>query len=73
MSLVCRNGHQPGFAFDQAVDGKHLQQARRCHLVVFGVEVSGRVSRGALTFLRLLARATVRQRAGGAQWPLDKP
>ncbi|CAE7866925.1 unnamed protein product [Symbiodinium necroappetens] len=32
-------------------------------MVVFGVEVGGRVSRGTLTFLRLLAWARARQRA----------
>ena len=40
-----------------------LRQARRCQLVVFGVEVGWRVSRGTLTFLRLLARARACQRA----------
>ena len=57
MSPVRRDGqprpradHQPGLALDQAVDRKHraypeLRQARRCRLVVFGVEVGGRVSR----------------------------
>ena len=63
-----RADHQPGLALDQAVDRKHraypeLRQARRCRLVVFGVEVGGRVSRSTLTFLRLLARARARQRA----------
>ena len=38
---------QPGLALDQAVDRNHraypeLQQARRCRLVVFGVEELGR-------------------------------
>ena len=63
-----RADHQPGLALDQAVDRKHraypeLREARRCRLVVFGVEVGGRVSRSTLTFLRLLARARARQRA----------
>ena len=74
VSLVRRDGqprpradHQQGLALDQAVDRKHraypeLRQARRCRLVVFGVEVGGRVSRS-MTFLRLLARARARQRA----------
>ena len=41
-----------------------LRQARRCRLVVFGVEVGGRVSRGTLTFLQLLARARKGSPAG---------
>ena len=70
--------HQPGLALDQAVDRKHraypeLRQARRCRLVVFGMEVGGRVSRGTLTFLRLLARARARQRATGPEPALESP
>ena len=57
----------PGLALEQAVARKHrtypaLQWARRCKLVVFGVELGGR-SPGGLTLLRLLARARARQRA----------
>ena len=63
-----RADHEPGLALNQAVDRKHrtypeFQQARRCRLVVVGVEVGGRISRPTLTFLRLLARARARQRA----------
>ena len=63
-----RADREPGLALNQAVDRKHrtypeFQQARRCRLVVVGVEVGGRISRPTLTFLRLLARARARQRA----------
>ena len=63
-----RADQQPGLALAQAVDRKgrtypELRQARRCRLVVFGVEVGGRISRTTLTFLRLLAKARARQRA----------
>ena len=37
-----------------------LERARRCRLVVFGVEVGGRGSREAVRFVRLLARAQQR-------------
>ena len=63
-----RADREPGLALNQAVDRKRrtypeFQQARRCRLVVVGVEVGGRISRPTLTFLRLLARARARQRA----------
>ena len=70
---------EPGLALAQALDRKHrtypeLQRARRCKLVVFGVELGGRISRSTLTFLRLLGRARARQRApwcvAGAQQAL---
>ena len=59
---------EPGLALRQAVDRKlraypELRCARRCKLVVFGVELGGRFSQSTLTFLRLLARARARQRA----------
>ena len=43
-----RADQQPGLALAQAVDRKgrtypELRQARRCRLVVFGVEVGGRI------------------------------
>ena len=57
----------------QSTANPALLQALRCRLVVFCVEVGGRVSCGTLTFLRLLARARARQRARGAQQPLDRP
>ena len=63
-----RADQQPGLALAQAVDRKgrtypELRQARRCRLVVFGVEVGERIRRTTLTFLRLLAEARARQRA----------
>ena len=70
---------EPGLALAQALDRRHrtypeLQRARRCKLVVFGVELGGRISRSTLTFLRLLGRARARQRApwcvAGAQQAL---
>ena len=53
---------EPGLALRQATDRKlraypELRCARRCKLVVFGVELGGRFSQSTLTFLRLLARA----------------
>ena len=54
---------RPGLALDQAAQRKRrhiypeLEGARRCRLVVFGVEIGGRWSREAAQFVRLLARA----------------
>ena len=54
---------RPALALDQAAQRKRrhtypeLERARRCRLVVFGVEVGGRWSREAAQFVRLLARA----------------
>ena len=52
---------RPALALDQAAQRKRrhtypeLERARRCRLVVFGVEVGGRWSREAAQFVRLLA------------------
>ena len=48
---------EPGLALARALNRKHrtypkLQRARRCKLVVFGVELGGRINRSTLTFLR---------------------
>ena len=54
---------RPALALDQAAQRKRrhtypeFKRARRCRLVVFGVEVGGRWSREAAQFVRLLARA----------------
>ena len=54
---------RPGLAHDQTAQRKRrhtypeLERARRCRLVVFGVEVGGRWSREATQFVRLMARA----------------
>ena len=53
----------PGIVVAQATRRKQrqtypeLERARRCHLVVFGLEVGGRWAPEAATFIRLLARA----------------
>ena len=59
---------QPGVTAAPALEltvspAPELQRARRCKLVVFGVELGGRISRSTLTFLRLLGRAKACQRA----------
>ena len=54
---------RPALALDQAAQRKRrhtypeLERARRCPLVVFGVEVGGRWSHKAAQFVRVLARA----------------
>ena len=44
-----------------------LLRARRCRLIVIGLEVGGRFGTEAATFLRLLARHRARHRAAAAQ------
>ena len=57
----------PGVALTQAARRKardtypELSRARRCRLLVFGVEVGGRWSDDAVDFLRRLARARARE------------
>lgn len=61
-----RGAAVPGLALQQAAREKRegtyreLLEARRCRLVVFGLEVGGRWSQEALNFIRQLARAKAR-------------
>ena len=71
---------QPGVALARAAHRKRrhtypeLLRARRCRLVVFGIETGGRWSEEATTFLRLLAQARAAsapvavRRAAQAAW-----
>ena len=71
---------QPGVALARAAQRKRrhtypeLLRARRCRLVVFGIETGGRWSEEAATFLRLLAQARAAsapvavRRAAQAAW-----
>ena len=61
-----RGGQYRGTALRDARRNKErtypeLLRDRRCHLVVFGIEVGGRWSEEAATFLRLLAHTKARQ------------
>ena len=75
-----RLSRRPGVALARAAQRKRrhtypeLLRARRCRLVVFGIETGGRWSEEAATFLRLLAQARAAsapvavRRAAQAAW-----
>ena len=73
-----RGGQYRGTALRDARRNKErtypeLLRDRRCRLVVFGIEVGGRWSEEAATFLRLLAHTKARQASPPAPLPHQRP